>query len=193
MKPIQATRALLSIGVGIYITFTQAHGVTTGLIALAIFGIGSAIFSGALAFSFVKGKAIIEHVAYSIVALLAGALAAQTLIEGQDTHNQAAQVFNLLVIVWALASGALELYFSRQKDLNKLERRDRLITGYLTLALAALLLAWPIDIVSAVGFFGAYLMITGVHLGIAAATPIDKDQKASKGKKSGRSGKKSKG
>jgi hypothetical protein len=34
-----------------------------------------------------------------------------------------------------------------------------------------LFLIVPLDIVSAVGFFGAYLVLSAVHLGISAATP----------------------
>lgn len=186
MKPIQAVRALLSLGAGIYITFTQAHGATTGLTALAFFGIGLAVFEGAIAFSFMKRKTVIEHVVLSITALLVGGFAAQNLIENNTSHDQAAQVFNLLAICWGFASGALELYFARQQGISKSDRRDRTITAVLTLALAVLLAAWPLDIVSAVGFFSAYLMITGVHLAIAATTPSSKgaDSKKSAGKKS---------
>jgi uncharacterized membrane protein HdeD (DUF308 family) len=185
VKPIQAVRALLSLGAGIYITFTQEHGAKTGLIALAFFGIGLAIFEGAIAFSFLKRKTVIEHVVLSITALLVGGFAAQNLIENNTSRDQAAQVFNLLVICWGFASGALELYFARQKGTGKADRRDRTITGFLTLALAVLLAAWPLDIVSAVGFFSAYLMITGVHLAISATTPAERGgAKKSAGKKS---------
>jgi hypothetical protein len=34
-----------------------------------------------------------------------------------------------------------------------------------------LFLAVPLDIISAVGFFGAYLVLSAVHLGISATTP----------------------
>jgi hypothetical protein len=40
--------------------------------------------------------------------------------------------------------------------------------------LAVLFLLAPLDIVSQVGFFGAYLMMSGVHIGIAAASPAAK-------------------
>ena len=46
-----------------------------------------------------------------------------------------------------------------------------MISSVLSLLLGVLFLAAPIDIVSAVGFFGAYLVLTGVHLAIAAFTP----------------------
>ena len=46
--------------------------------------------------------------------------------------------------------------------------RDYLISAFFSLALAALFLLVAPDVVSSVGFFGAYLILLGVHWGIAA-------------------------
>jgi hypothetical protein len=67
--------------------------------------------------------------------------------------------FVLLVTIWGLAQAAMDFI---NKDL---------ISSALALSLALLFALVPLDIVSAVGFFGAYLIISGVHLGIAAYSP----------------------
>jgi uncharacterized membrane protein HdeD (DUF308 family) len=41
----------------------------------------------------------------------------------------------------------------------------------LSIVLGMLFLVAPLDIVSAVGFFGAYLIVSGVQLAVAAASP----------------------
>jgi uncharacterized membrane protein HdeD (DUF308 family) len=49
--------------------------------------------------------------------------------------------------------------------------REHLITAGLALVLGLLFLVTPMDAVSSVGFFGAYLVLSSVHLGIAAFSP----------------------
>ncbi len=68
-------------------------------------------------------------------------------------------IFILLVSIWGVAQASIDL-------LN----RDA-ISATLAILLATLFALVPIDIVSAVGFFGAYLIVSGVHLGIAAYSP----------------------
>jgi hypothetical protein len=67
--------------------------------------------------------------------------------------------FILLATIWGVAQAAMDFI-----------NRD-LISAGLALALAILFALAPLDVVSAIGFFGAYLMLSGVHLGIAAYSP----------------------
>jgi uncharacterized membrane protein HdeD (DUF308 family) len=76
-----------------------------------------------------------------------------------------------LVAGWAVVSGALEFYVANRKGLRTRAGKDGLITAVLGLSIGLLFLIAPLDIVSAVGFFGAYLVICGIHLAIAALTP----------------------
>lgn len=64
--------------------------------------------------------------------------------------------FVLYVALWGFAQCAIDLI-----------NRDAIGAG-LAFLLALLFATIPMDSVSAVGFFGAYLMLSGVHLGIAA-------------------------
>jgi uncharacterized membrane protein HdeD (DUF308 family) len=65
----------------------------------------------------------------------------------------------------------LELYAARKEKISTRTGRDYLISAVFAILLGALFLIAPLDIVSAVGFFGAYLVISAVHLGISALTP----------------------
>jgi hypothetical protein len=82
--------------------------------------------------------------------------------------------FKFLVTGWAIIAGAFELYQSRRAGFRTTAGRDLLINACFSLLLAVLFLLAPLDIVSQVGFFGAYLMMSGVHIGIAAASPAAK-------------------
>jgi uncharacterized membrane protein HdeD (DUF308 family) len=63
------------------------------------------------------------------------------------------------------------LYLARKAGLATRSGKDSLINAVLSLGIGMLFLIVPLDIVSAVGFFGAYLVLSGVHLGISATTP----------------------
>jgi hypothetical protein len=83
----------------------------------------------------------------------------------------AALVFVFLVAGWGLITGAFELYLARRSGFATRSGKDNLISAVLSLGVGLLFLIVPLDIVSAVGFFGAYLVLSAVHLGISATTP----------------------
>jgi uncharacterized membrane protein HdeD (DUF308 family) len=193
MNFILGARALLSIGVGILITFSQSHGAAVGLLALTIFGLGFAVFTAVAAATTKDQVASIESVPITIAALIVGVLALLVLTQNPDAG---AGTFISLITGWGLISGAFELFLARRAGFKKPAGRDFLITSILSLALGVLFLVAPLDIVSAVGFFGAYLVVVGVHLGISATTPktkgkSGKNSSASKSEK-GANSKKSK-
>jgi multisubunit Na+/H+ antiporter MnhC subunit len=168
MNIVLALRAAVSFAVGIFITFNQSHSATTGLLSLAIFGIGYALLNAIGGSIWGKGLAAIENLPLTIVALIVGALA--LLVPSTDPLAQQL-VFTYLVTGWGLISGAFELYLARRDGFATLAGKDGLLNAGLGLALGLLFLIAPLDIVSAVGFFGAYLVLSGIHLGIAATTP----------------------
>ena len=168
MQKILGVRAAIFLSVGLFITFTQSHSAATGLFALAIFGIGLAVLNVA-ATIWAKGKYLsVESLPLTVISLAVGLLAA--LIPQTDPTAQAL-AFVYLVAGWAVVSGALDLYVANRKGFRTRSGKDGLITAVLGLAIGLLFLIAPLDIVSAVGFFGAYLVICGVHLAIAALTP----------------------
>lgn len=168
MKKVFALRAAISFGVGIFITFNQDHSAATGLLALAIFGLGYAVLNGVGSQIFGKGIFSIENLPLTIAALIVGIAA--LLVPATDLQA-AGLVFIYLVTGWGLVSGASELYLARRSGFGTRFGKDSLISAVLSLGVGLLFLIVPLDIVSAVGFFGAYLVLSAVHLGISAGTP----------------------
>ena len=167
MRLSSGLRAFISLAVGLFITFSQSHSASVGLLALGVYGIGLALITFAVHFIKQKGIATIEAIPFAIIALIIGVFAL-VVPEGDQTEVAA---FIALVTAWGLLSGVLELYAARKEKMSTRAGRDYLINAVFALLLGALFLFAPLDIVSAVGFFGAYLVISAVHLGISAATP----------------------
>jgi uncharacterized membrane protein HdeD (DUF308 family) len=168
LQKILGVRAIVFLAVGLFITFTQSHSAATGLFALALFGIGFAVANVA-ATIWAKGKYLsVESLPLTLIALAVGLFA--TLIPQTEPTAQGL-AFVYLVAGWAVISGAMELYLANRAGFRTRSGKDGLISAGLGLALGLLFLIAQLDIVSAVGFFGAYLVINGVHLAIAALTP----------------------
>lgn len=168
MKIVLALRASISFAVAVFITFSQSHSASVGLLALAIFGIGFAILNSVGSAIWGKGLFAVESLPLSIIALIIGVLA--ILVPGSDPLAQG-MVFIYLVTGFGLAAGVFELYLARREGFKSRNGKDGLLNAGLSLLLGLLFLIAPLDIVSAVGFFGAYLALSGIHLAIAAATP----------------------
>jgi hypothetical protein len=169
MRQTNALRAIVSLAVGLFITFSQSHHAAIGLTALSIFGIAFAATNAIGSGIWGKGLVAIEAVPLTIVSLLIGALA---ILVPQSDDAKAKLAFIGLITVWGLVSGAFELYLARRSGFKTPIGRDYLLSATLSIVLGLLFLVAPLDIVSAVGFFGAYLVISGVQLGVAAASPV---------------------
>ena len=167
MRLSSGLRAAVSLAVGLFITFSQSHSAAVGLTSLGVYGIGLALITLAVHFINRRGIATIEAIPFAVIALIVGVFAL-LVPEGEQTQIAG---FIALVTAWGLLSGVLELYAARKEKLSTRAGRDYLLNAAFALILGALFLFAPLDIVSAVGFFGAYLVISAVHLGISAATP----------------------
>lgn len=168
MQIVFALRAAISFAVGIFITFNQSHSAATGLLALGIFGIGYALLNAVASGIWAKGIFSVENFPLTLSALIVGVLA--VLVPADDLTAQGL-VFVYLVTGWGLVTGSFELYLARREGFASRFGKDSLINGLLSIALGLLFLIAPLDIVSAVGFFGAYLALSAIHLGISALTP----------------------
>jgi uncharacterized membrane protein HdeD (DUF308 family) len=168
LQKVLGVRAIIFVAVGLFITFTQSHSAATGLFALAVFGIGLAAANIASTIWDKRNYLSVESLPLTLISLAVGLFA--VLIPQADATAQAL-AFVYLVSGWAVVSGAIELYLANRSGFRTRAGKDGLITAVLGLAIGLLFLIAPLDIVSAVGFFGAYLVICGVHLGIAALTP----------------------
>jgi len=168
VKIVFALRAAISFAVGIFITFNQSHSAATGLLALGIFGIGFALLNGIGSAVWGKGIFSLENFPLTLASLIVGTAA--ILVPATDPEA-AALVFVYLVTGWSLITGAFEMYLARRSGFATRFGKDSLISASLSLLVGLLFLIAPLDIISAVGFYGAYLVISAVHLGISAGTP----------------------
>jgi hypothetical protein len=172
MRQTNALRAAVSLAVGLFITFSQSHSSSIGLMALATFSLAFAVTNAGASAIWGKGLAAIEAIPLTLVSLLIGIFSLMALSLDSNLSTKGAQTaFIGLVTVWGLVSGAFELYLARRASLKTVHGRDFLLSAILSAVLGLLFLVAPLDIVSAVGFFGAYLIVSGVQLGVAAATP----------------------
>ena len=144
MRRIKSLRAIASIAVGLFVAFWQSHHAAVGLTALAIFTVLYGLRS-----IFATPK----YLPIALIALITAFLAAIDLQIAPEGN------FAILVAVWGISQASFDF-----------QNRDA-ISAILALLLAALFALVPMDIVSAVGFFGAYLIVSGVHLGISAYQP----------------------
>lgn len=178
---VPALRALVALIVGFAITFTPAHSAVFGLIAFGLFAVveGAVLLAGSLG---TRGDRPSRglFVAQGTVTVLAG-VAALVLPEG-GVHYLV-----YIVSAWAIVTGALELVSGIRARRRLPVARDWMILGGLTLLLAIGVLIVPPDYtqtlggieqikgqltasVVLVGMFGAWAIVAGVLLGIAAVS-----------------------
>jgi len=178
---VPALRAVVALIIGFAITFTPAHSAQFGLVAFGIFAVIEGAILGAGAF----GDRTERHsrglfVVQGVLTVIAG-IAALVLPEG-GVHY-----YVWVVSAWAIVTGALELVSGIRARGRTGAARDWMILGTLTLILAIAFLVVPPDYnqplggleqirgeltasVVLVGMFGAWAIVAGVLLGIAAVS-----------------------
>jgi hypothetical protein len=170
MRINAAIRAAAAFGAGIYITFSQNHGIEVGLLGLTVLSFGWAIGS---IYSAAVAKDRIQMIAYIPLVVLQGLFGYLSLAGVIE-----ATLFGALITAWGILIGGYEILQGQMIGLRTRAGRDHLTTALLTIALGALFLLAPLDEVSAVGFFGAYMVLIAVHLGLAAASPAEAAKKS---------------
>ncbi len=94
-----------------------------------------------------------------------------------QSHSPEVGLYTLAVYGLIVGLSSVALAFGRKIEgaLQELPMATlATLIGIFALVLGALFLGVELDPVSAVGFFGAYLALDGVHWGIAAASPKGK-------------------
>ena len=181
MRIISAVQSAISFGVGAFITFSQSHSASVGLLALGLFGIGYGVLNITSSLIWGKGLVAIEAVPLTVVAIIIGGLSLAIRFSGQNVAaaNQLAD-FILLVTAWGIIVGAFQVYLARRAGFKTSAGRDLVISAGLSIAYGVLFLTVPLNSVWAVGLFSSYLLISAVHLGIIAASPVSSPVKAAK-------------
>jgi len=142
------------------------------LAALTSFGVGYAMVSVFVALLQRKKLSAYDTLPLTAVALAVGLLAAQAPTADGLTW------FRFLVAGWGLFSGLFELLLARRAGFKSLKGRESLVSATLALILGVLFLLVNLKAIDEVGFFGAYMMVCAVHLGIAAASDRSARQQA---------------
>ena len=163
MRLLLILRAEVFLGVGLFITFNQAHTYATGVTALALFAFGYALVSG-IASLVKRGQiALAEGVVPAVIALAVG-------IGATVTASDAQLWLVKLLAFWGIAVGITEFAQAYRVGLKSSHGKDLVISSALALAFGIFYLAVPLAELDVVGYFGAYLILSAVHLGIAAAS-----------------------
>ena len=164
MRKVAGLRALISLPVGLFITFFQDHSAQVGLFSLLAVAAALAVGILSLALGF---KELRNHLPIAATGVVV-AIAAGVALTRSETGQLA--LFSITVAGFGFVIGAFELYLASRFGFGDRLGRDLLISAVLLLALGVLFVAAGLDQVSAVGFFGAFLILFGVHWGIAATT-----------------------
>lgn len=171
-------RAIPALALGLVITFSQDHSAALGLIGFGAFAVVTAavlLASGLRADRAVRGLVLVQ----GVVTAVAG-IAALVLPGGGVGYLVS------VVSAWAIVTGALEAVNGIRFRRARAAARDWLVTGVLTVLLGLVLLLVPqtfadpysVEDVSGtitadillVGILGAWAIVVGVQLAIAAGT-----------------------
>jgi len=178
---VLALRAVVALIVGFAVTFTSGHSAVFGLVVFGVFAIAEGAIITAGAFGNrperpSRGLFVLQ----GVVTVVAG-IAALALPEG-GVHYLV-----WVVSAWAVVTGALELVNGIRAHGRIAAARDWMFLGGLTLILAIAFLVVPPDYTQTLGgieqikgqltasvvldgIFGAWAIVLGVLLGIAAVS-----------------------
>jgi len=183
VRHLQLARALFAAIAAVMITFSSDHSALVGVTVFSGWAMATSLVLLLSAWLVFPAGGRWQTVLLGVVTLAAG-------LVGSFPTLRTTAVFFVLVIAWALVSGALELFFGiagRRRGDD--QARDALLIGALTLALALGLLlvnpAYSLDyfvrdadqsftltgITIGVGLFGGYAAMVAVFLGIAGFSP----------------------
>ncbi len=182
VRHLQLARALFAALAAIMITFSPDHSATVGLAVFSGWAMATAIvFFVAVWLVYGPGDRA-TPVALAIITVAAGMVAGIPSL-------RTTPLFFVIVIVWALLTGVVELVSGIRRRRTDESARDAILIGSVTLALAAGLLlvnpAYSLDyfiaeagrsfeltgITIGVGIFGGYAAIVAVFLAIAGFSP----------------------
>lgn len=163
---VPVARAIPAFVVAAYLTFTENHSPQVGLFVFGAYAVIESLFVAVLSARFVTGRVTRRmFVAQGVVGFIIGVVAL--------VFNAGGTPFFLYTVtLFAALTGFLELYSgvrarsSRASDsaIDKLAAKDWIAAGAFTALLALVFLIIPLDVVTAVGLFGAYAVMLGIYL-----------------------------
>lgn len=193
-RTVQSLRALFAAAAALMITFSSDHSAQVGLAVFSGFAVATALVCVLAAWLVAASGNRWPWVLLAAISFIAG-------VAGGVPMWRSDVLFFVLVIVWAAATGLVELIVgirgrrARAQGVASVPggvaddtSRDALLIGALGMLLAVVLLVVPVQyaldysiegagdftltgITIAVGLFGGYAAIVAVILGIAAFSP----------------------
>lgn len=166
MRATSAIQAAAAIIAGVFITFSQIHDALIGNIGIAILAIGFAVSSAIL---IAKNESRITNIIKLVFYI--GVIAFAVILIAQLDQLW----FYGLMFIWPFVNGFFEVGKLFTAKPGTVERKDSALNAVINFGLIVAVsisgFVAGIDPVAFVGFFGAYAIILGVHLGISSATP----------------------
>jgi hypothetical protein len=166
MRATSAIQAAAAIVAGVFITFSQIHDALIGNIGIAILAIGFAISSAIL---ISKNESRITNIIKLV--FYVGVIAFAAILIAQLDQLW----FYGLMFIWPFVNGFFEVGKLFTAKPGTVERKDSALNAVINFGLIVAVsisgFVAGIDPVAFVGFFGAYAIILGVHLGISSASP----------------------
>ena len=178
---VALSRAIPALILGLVITFNPDHSAAFGLIGFGIYAVivGAVLIAAALR-RLIDATAKAPFLIQGVVTVVAG-IAALVLPSG------GAPYLVWVLSAWAIVAGALELVNGVRHRRRSAAARDWILTGSLTVLLAIAVLLVPPGLATSftgpdevervltaaivvVGILGAWAVIVGVQLGIAAVS-----------------------
>jgi uncharacterized membrane protein HdeD (DUF308 family) len=163
---VPLARAVVALAVGVVVTFSADHTPSFGLAVFGGFALVSGLIGAVLHAARVAGRARGLLLASAAIDVLAG-VAAVLLLSTAPTLGG----FVYLIALWGVFSGASEFFAGRAGGADaKLAAaaRDWRLVGGATALFGLLFAVLPPHPIVSVGLLGAYAVVLGVFLGIAA-------------------------
>ncbi len=189
VRHLQLARALFALTAGVMITFSPDHSAAVGMAVFSGFAVATSLVLLLSAWLVFPAGQRWPSVLLGILTLIAGMV-------GGAPGLRTTTTFFVLVIVWALVTGAAELAAGiaarrRAVPLSQAasDARDGIVVGAITVLLGLGMLVVPAGYqldyfvdeaglwftltgtVIGVGIFGAYAAVVGVYLAIAGFSP----------------------
>lgn len=188
VRHLQLARAALAAIAAALVTFSPDHSADVGLSVFSGFAISTGLIFFLAAWLVAPAGRRMPSILLGVVAMLTGMI-------GSVLPLRSVTLFFTLVILWALASGLIEVIDGARARRSsgtleaRSDARDQVTVGILTLVLSVALMFVPAGyalkyyiadagqsftltgITIAVGLFGGYAAIVAVYLGIAGFSP----------------------
>ncbi|NQX29257.1 hypothetical protein HQQ81_18075 [Microbacteriaceae bacterium VKM Ac-2854] len=163
---VPLARAVVALAVGIVVTFSADHTPSFGLAVFGAFALVAGVIGAILHTARVAGRARALLLTSASVDVLAGVIAILLLLTAPSLDG-----FVYLVAVWGVFSGVPEFLAGRAARTDAplaAASRDWRLVGAATALFGVVFAVLPPHPIVSVGLLGAYAVMLGVFLGIAA-------------------------